>query len=133
MDGNAEQVRRIATQIMEAAEGREKPLREEFQRLEQSLDSKIAAAVHLSENKLKLWVIGGVLTQLVAALPVIFFLGGIYNTNNSALDMLRKQQTILDQHSEWMYQRERWGQAVELWGEPKGLRVPTDRRTIRGD
>lgn len=128
-DGNAVQVRAVAEQVAEAVTQRSHLFSEEFARLETHIDTRIAAAVTVSEHKLKLWVIGGVITQLIPMLPIIFFLGGIYNTNSAAITMLQKQQTQLEQRGQWMNERERWEQSIEQWAEPKGYVPPRSRET----
>lgn len=128
-DGNAAQVRAIIDQAVDATIERKGLFSADLARLEEHIDARIAAAISASESKLKLWVIGGVATQLLAVLPIIFFLGGIYNTNATALEMLKKQQTQMEERGRWMSERERWEQSVEQWAEPKGFAPPRQRMT----
>ena len=100
---------------------------EQLRQLEERIDAKIDNKIDAAVTKMKFWVISAVLTQIVAMSPVIFFLGGIYNTNSAALDMLRKQQVLLEKRGEWMSERERWEQSVELWAEPRGYQPPRYR------
>ena len=95
--------------------------------LHKQIDTKIDAAV----TKMKFWVISAVLTQIAAMLPVIFFLGGIYSTNAAALDILEKQQSVLEQRGAWMNEREKWEQSVEGWAGPKGFVPPRYRSAGR--
>jgi len=76
------------------------------------------------EQRVKFWVVGAALTNVLALLPVIFFLGGIYQNANASLDLLKEQQKELAQRGLWMQDRERFELAVELWAEPKGFKAP---------
>ncbi len=67
----------------------------------------------LVEERVKSWLTRAVLVQIVALLPVIFFLGGIYQQNGAALKILEQQQAELTRRGNWMSERERWEQAVE--------------------
>ena len=127
MDGNAEQVRAVATQLADAFAFNHPNMPEQLRQLEERIDAKIDTKIDAAVTKMKFWVISAVLTQIVAMLPVIFFLGGIYNTNATALDMLRKQQAVIEKRGEWMNQRERWEQSIEMWAEPKGYAPPRYR------
>lgn len=126
-DGNAEQVRSIAGQ-MASAFGRGI---EEERHLLAEVDSRIKAQVEAMGDRLKLWVLGGILTQIVMVLPIIFFLGGIYSTNNATLELIRKQQATLERRGGWMSERERWEQGVEQWAGPKGFVPPRYREQPR--
>ena len=131
MDGNAEQVRAVATQLADAFAQNQMPASDQLRHLEERIDAKIDAKVDAAVVKMKFWVISAVMTQVVAMLPIIFFLGGIYNTNNTALEMLRKQQGLLEKRGEWMNQRDRWEQSIEQWAEPKGYQPPRYRESAR--
>lgn len=130
-DGNAEQIRAMIHQSVEATLVQRGSIHDELETmksdLERQVDSKIDAAV----TKMKFWVISAVATQLLAMLPVIFFLGGIYSTNNAALTILEKQQSVLEQRAAWMNEREKWEQGVEQWATPKGFTPPRYRNTGR--
>lgn len=128
-DGNAEQVRVIAAQIAEAMSNRQAGLHDDIAILKEELDRRIENKIDAAVTKMKFWVISAVLTQIVAMLPVIFFLGGIYTTNTAALDSIRKLQTVLEQRGTWMSERERWEQSVEQWAGPKGFEPPRYRVT----
>ena len=125
--GNAEQVRAVAAQLADAFGQAHHNMPEQLRQLEERIDAKIDNKIDAAVTKMKFWVISAVLTQIVAMSPVIFFLGGIYNTNSAALDMLRKQQVLLEKRGEWMSERERWEQSVELWAEPRGYQPPRYR------
>ena len=126
-DGNVEQVRVIAAQIAEAMSIRQGGLHDDIEKLKEQLDHRIDSKIDAAVTKMKFWVISAVLTQIVAMLPVIFFLGGIYTTNTAALDSIRKVQTVLEKRGTWMSERERFEQAVEQWAEPKGYVPPRYR------
>lgn len=130
-DGNTSQVRLIAGQIAtameEARDGSSwrKDIEALKKALEQDIDSKIDAAV----TRMKFWVISAVLTQVITFLPVIFFLGGIYTSNNQALELMQKQQTVLEKRGAWMNERERWEQGIEQWAGPQGFVPPRYKAT----
>ena len=84
------------------------------------------------ETRMKLWVIGATLTQVLALVPVIFFLGGIYSKIDASLDLQNQQQTELNKRGEWMQERQRWEDSVEMWAVPKGY-VPPRYRTGKGE
>ena len=130
-DGNAEQVRAVATQLADAFGQNQGNVPDQLRLLEKRIDAKIDAKIDAAVTKMKFWVISAVLTQIVAMSPVIFFLGGIYNTNTTALEMLRKQQALLEKRGDWMNERERWEQSMEMWAEPKGYQPPRYRGTGR--
>lgn len=119
-DGNTAQIRAISEQLASAF-GRGV---DEERHLLAQVDKRIEEKIGASESRLKLWVFGGVVTQLLAMVPIIFFLGGIYSTNTQTLALIQKQQDTLDRQLTWRQQREKWEQAVEAWGEPKGLKLP---------
>ena len=130
-DGNAEQVRAVATQLADAFGQNQNNVPEQLRQLEARIDAKIDSKIDAAVTKMKFWVISAVLTQIVAMSPVIFFLGGIYNTNNTALDLLRKQQSVIEKRGDWMNEREKWEQSMELWAGPKGYEPPRYRGATR--
>jgi len=48
------------------------------------------------EQKIKLWILSSLIAQIVTLLPIIFFLGGIYQSANSSLELLKNQQVSAD-------------------------------------
>lgn len=127
LDGNAEQVRAIATHLADAFGKTQHEMPEQLKQLEHRLEEKIDAEMQSVLTKMKFWIVSAVLTQVLALSPIVFFLGGIYNTNNAALELLQKQQSVLDKRGEWISERERWEQSVEMWAGPKGYQPPRYR------
>ena len=76
------------------------------------------------ETRVKYWVVAATLAQIVALIPIIFFLGGIYNNANASLDILKNQQAELVRRGNWMVDRQIWEDRVEQWAVPKGLHPP---------
>lgn len=75
------------------------------------------ASLRLSlENRLTKVVLG----QIVSALPVIFFLGGIYFEGKSAVEMLKNQQQQAAITQTWMQEREQASNRLEEWAVTKG-------------
>lgn len=133
LDGNATQVRMIAAQIASAMEEARDggSWQKAIEGLKKDLESDIDVKIDNAVTRMKFWVISAVLTQLLAMLPVIFFLGGIYSTNNAALAILNKQQAEIERRGQWMNERERWEQGVEQWAAPKGFVPPRYRSSGR--
>lgn len=123
-DGNAEQIRSIFEQVVDARM-RTLPTSPEFN---QHVDKRIDERVDTAIAKLKLWLFGSLLANVACLLPIIFFLGGIYSTNSSALQNLEKQQAVIAARGDWMAERESWEQAVEIWAGPQGFRPPRERQ-----
>ena len=115
-DGNAQQVRSIAEQLASSF-GRGI---DDERHLLTEVDNRIKAQVEAMGDKLKLWILGGLLMQF----PVIFLLGGIYSTNNATLTLLQKQQGILDQRGDWLESLARSQQGLEMWAIAKGYEPP---------
>ena len=80
------------------------------------------------EQRIKIWVVGSVLANLIALVPVIFFLGGIYADGRTAVKLLEEQQTELRQRGAWMQDRERWELAIEYWAQEQGFKPPKYKR-----
>lgn len=123
MDGNKAQVRMIAEQLA-AAFGRGV---DEERHLLAEVDLRIKTQVDAAVDRVKLWVLGSVVTQLIGLVPVIFFLGGIYSTNTATLDLIKEQQVAMKNRGEWMNELERRQTSVEQWAKPKGYEPPTYR------
>lgn len=68
------------------------------------------------ENRLTKVVLG----QIISALPVIFFLGGIYFEGRSAVDMLREQKNDTAIVKIWMHERELASNRMEEWAVTEG-------------
>ena len=130
LDGNAEQVRAVATQLADAFGQAHNNMPEQLRQLELRIDAKIDDKVDSAVAKMKFWVVSAVLTQVLAMIPVIFFLGGIYSTNSDALAMLQKLQVVIEKRGNWMNERVQWEQSMETWAEPKGY-VPPRYREIK--
>lgn len=128
-DGNAEQTRLIIGQAVEAMMIKKGGFSEEIAALKSDIERDLQVQVDATVTKMKFWVVSAVLTQLVAMLPVIFFLGGIYSTNADALETIKKTQAVLEQRGAWMNERERWEQSMEQWAGPKGFQPPRYRNT----
>lgn len=126
-DGNADQIRAMIAQSVEATLVQRGGIHEDLEALKNDLERQVDTKIDAAVTKMKFWVISAVLTQILAMLPVIFFLGGIYSTNNAALAILEKQQAILEKRGAWMTERERVEQALEQWAEPKGYVPPRYR------
>lgn len=74
----------------------------------------------LVEQRIKYWVLVSVLTQVIAILPIIFFLGGIYQSSNNALQMIKDTRDQMVNQQVWMRERENWETSVEMWAQEHG-------------
>lgn len=128
LDGNAAQVRQVVESVVRAMSTTSEAEASLIAKLEARMDEKISAA----ETKIKYWFIVGLLSLLVTYLPIIFFLGGIYSTGNQAVEMIGKQQALLEKRGDWMDERERWEQGIENWATPKGFTPPRYRSNAGG-
>ncbi len=96
------------------------PLEELEANLKDYIDNRDAA----TEQKIKLWVMGAVLAQIAVWIPVVFFIGGIYQSVLASNEQVKVSQKELATYAVWMNDREKWEQAIEQWAEPKGFKPP---------
>lgn len=75
-------------------------------------------------HRIKVWIFSAMLTNLIAIIPIIFFLGGIYSDGRAAVRMLAKQDLELNQRARWMQRREAFEMSMELWAKPQGYVPP---------
>jgi hypothetical protein len=66
------------------------------------------------EQKIKLWIITSVLVNVLAVLPVIFFLGGIYQNANTSLELLKKDQIDIAETKRWQAEMNIWRFEVDM-------------------
>lgn len=83
------------------------------------------------EARIKLWIFGAILANVLGMVPVIFFLGGIYADGRTAVELLEAQQAELTQRGVWMQDRERWEMSVEMWARDQGYEPPRYSRDPR--
>lgn len=81
------------------------------------------------ETRVKFWVVAAALSHVIALIPIIFFLGGIYANANASLKLLNDARLQLSRNSAWMQEREKWEVAVEAWAKPQGFNPPPYRLT----
>lgn len=79
-----------------------------FPELSDELDRRIAH----SEQRIKSWVIAGILANLMvaimAAIPAIFYMGQISRDINQAMSQLKDNTTVLNDRGKWMNDRMIW-------------------------
>jgi len=94
------------------------------------LSAEIDRRILHSEQRIKYWVIAGVLAQLmtlvIAVIPVIFFLGQISRDISAATLKIDSQQAQMDRKND-LYElrfRERmmWQYSAEQWMRSKGYK-----------
>lgn len=73
------------------------------------------------EQKIKLWILSSVIAQVMAMLPIIFFLGGIYQNANASLDLLKNQKLASDTAILRIQGLEDRQREVRAWAKTKGF------------
>lgn len=101
-----------------------------FPELSSDIDRRI---VH-SETRIKNWVIGGILANLIAlifaAIPLVYYLGQIQAQSSQALQTIQSTSAELERRRDWMLDRQLWEQSMESWAAQHGY-VPSVRRDRR--
>lgn len=108
----------ISAGALEAAsfvEGHEVPLTPEDKEF-------IKAEDNATEQRLKLWIFGAVMANVLAMVPVIFLLGGIFSDGRAALKMLENHEKELNVRNGWMQRREAFEMSMEIWARDKGYK-----------
>lgn len=75
----------------------------------------------VTEQKIKLWILSSVIAQVMAMLPVIFFLGGIYQNANASLGILQTQKTATDLAAVRIQALEDRQREMRAWAKTKGF------------
>lgn len=73
------------------------------------------------EQKIKLWILSSVIAQVIAMIPIIFFLGGIYQNANASLALLKEQKIASDAAGLRIQQLEDRQREVRAWAKTKGF------------
>lgn len=98
-----------------------------FPDISEEIDRRV---VH-SEHRIKYWIVVGILANLVtlilAAIPVVFYLGQMTTTATQALGTIRQQQVQLDAMRQWREDRIIWEISAEQWMKSKGFQPPRKR------
>ncbi len=100
----------------------------ELQSIKEYIDQRDSAV----EQKIKLWIISSVLAQIITLCPIIFFLGGIYQSANASFELMKSTQVEMEARGRWMQDRERWEMAMESWAETNGFKPPKYNRNTNG-
>lgn len=122
--GNTAQTRKVIEQTAEI-------LGERMQVSDEALNKRIDERVNSALNKFRLSMFAVAFAQMVPAFGAAYYIGGISQQMNDALDTIKDQQLILAGRGEWMNRRESWEQEVERWAEPKGFLPPRERKETR--
>lgn len=99
---------------------------DDLQKLKEDLQDHVATQDKILEGKLKMWIMSAVVLQIVPLVTIAFFIGGIYQSLNSSMSLVKEQQRELTARGQWMQERAQWELAVEIWGAQLNppLRVP---------
>ena len=75
----------------------------------------------VTEQKIKLWILSSVIAQVMAMLPIIFFLGGIWQNANQSLDLLKTQKIVSDAAVIRIQALEDRQRELRAWAKTKGF------------
>lgn len=67
----------------------------------ESVKEYIDSRDSIVEQKIRLWIITSVLVNIVALVPVIFLLGGLYQNGTAALDLLKQDRIDIADSKAW--------------------------------
>lgn len=97
------------------------------------LSDEIDRRIMHSEQRIKYWVMGGIvanlLTLLVATIPMVFYLGQISRDVQTTVTTAGSSVVELKVRESWMRDRIIWEAAAEQWMESQGFKAPP---AIRG-
>lgn len=86
-----------------------------------------------SESRIKFWVIGGILANILSlaavAIPLIFYLGQMQTQFASTVASAGVSESELRKLDRWKLEREIWEQAVNNHLSPKGFQPPIVHKT----
>ncbi len=74
------------------------------------------------EQRIKLWILSSVIAQIVALLPIIFFLGGIYQSANTSLSILKDQKALSDDSVRRLERLEVRQRELRAWAVTQGFK-----------
>lgn len=75
----------------------------------------------LTEQKIKIWILSAVVAQIISMLPIIFFLGGIWQNANASLDLLKNQKLVTDATLIRVQAIEEREREMRAWAKTKGF------------
>lgn len=73
------------------------------------------------EQKIKLWILSSVIAQVLTMIPVVFFLGGIYQNVNASLVLLNGQAATVNVTIERIKAIEERQREMRAWARTKGF------------
>ena len=89
--------------------------------------TEVDRRIMASEVRIKFWIVGGVLTNLLvaisAAVPLIFYVGQITQSIQQTSSSLKVQTDKLDTNAEWVRERMIWEARVESALERQGVDI----------
>lgn len=89
-------------------------------------DADITRRLEHSETRIKNWVIGGILANLMVligvGLPMVYYLGGIQNQTLSMLANSTAADQRMDRFEKWMTQREIWEANISSQMSANGMK-----------
>ena len=100
--------------------------------MQEDIKSYIDQRDTVVEQKIKLWILSSLVAQIMAMLPIIFFLGGIYQNANASLELLKNQRTISDSLMIRVQNIEDRQREARAWSKTKGFMPFTPDPPILG-
>lgn len=77
------------------------------------LERRISISMIQMKHEFRAWIFSTVLVNLIAIIPITFYIGGIYNQITDSIQIQKEMGAELNQRAKWMQNRERWEYAIE--------------------
>lgn len=90
--------------------------------MQEDIKSYIDQRDTMVEQRIKLWIVTSLLTQIALLLPIIFFLGGIYNSANASIQLLNEQKALSDGSMRRLEQLEVRQRELRAWAVTQGFK-----------
>lgn len=123
--GDAAQTRAIIEQVVSALTDKETPRTEAFQKM---VDDRVGNEIKTTVSTMKVWVLGGVVANLIPLMLFAYWFGQYAKTIDDALMIVKAQQQTLAQRALWSGSIESRIGGLEQWAEPQGYRPPKPAR-----
>ncbi len=76
----------------------------------------------VTEQRIKLWIMSSIIAQVLTLAPIIFFLGGIYQSANTSLELLKAQVVVSELLAKRVTLIEDREHEMRSWAKTKGFR-----------
>lgn len=85
----------------------------------------IKAEVSLAELRLRNWILAGLITNVIAWGPVIFYFGVMNQNIESMVKANEVTVSTMQKRGIWMQDQDKWNLGMQAWAESKGYKPPT--------